>query len=135
MCKIKMRGRIVYFDKVDWCNGTGSLFPKNCEITYPEIVPVVWNFDFHNLDSMLGHAVVSKDELGLICEATLFKTDVLTEVLSENNNEFGIGGYYTRLKDNSWKSGIREIQSAMLSGIGFTLEPANKDYKLVLVEE
>lgn len=133
--KIDMKGRLVYFDKVDRFNGVGTLFPKNCEISYPEIVPVVWNFDFHNLDSVLGHAIVSKDELGLICDASLFKTDVIQEVLSENNNEFGIGGYYTKLKENRSKRGIREIQSAMLIGIGLTLGPVNKDYKLVMVEE
>ena len=133
MNKIKMKGRVVYFDKPDDCNGTKTLFTKDCEINHAFMVPVVMDFDIHDADKVVGNAQVSRDELGLVCDVTIVKPELI-DILPELNNEIPIGGFYTRLKDR-WKNGVRVIESATLNCIGLTLGLINEDYKLVLVEE
>ena len=128
---IKMKGRLLTLDRRD---SIGVKFSKECKIEYPDVVPVVWNFDFHKADMVLGNAVVSRDETGLICDATLNNSKVL-DVLLELNNELPIGGYFIGVKTSYDDQGVRTVDECKLRGIGVTLAPADEDNKLVLVEE
>lgn len=130
---IKMKGRLITFDKLD---SLGIKIPKDCEIEYPEIVPIVADFDFHKPDSVLGYVKVSRDETGLLCDATMTNT-VVRDLLSapELNNELPIGGYFIGLKDYYDDHGVRIIDKCKLRGIGVTFGPVDDEYKLVLVEE
>ena len=128
---IKMKGRLLTFDKLD---KIGIQFPKDCEIEYPDVVPVVWNFNFHKPDMVLGNAIVSRDETGLICDASINNMRI-RDLLPELNNELPIGGYFIGLKEHYDDYGVRIVDECKLRGIGVTLAPADEDNKLVLVDE
>lgn len=61
----------------------------DCKITFPEKIPVAYNFD---MDEIIGHADISKVEDGLKGVVSLFDTNILP------GNEYFVGGYYTRIK-------------------------------------
>ena len=126
MKRMKMRGRLVLFDKLD---KIGVIFPKDCEITYPEKMPIVHDFKFFEADKVLGSATVSKDEKGFICEADITNSTVI-ELLDKLNGELPIGGYFRKVKRKGSK-----IESAELVGISVTFGPALEEYKLVAVKE
>ena len=127
---IKMQGRLLTFDKVDKCN---ILVPKDCKITYPEMLPILFNFDRSDVSKVLGNASVTRDDSGLICDAIIYDENVI-KLLPEFNNKFPIGGFYTRLKDHVHNN-IRMIDEGFLSAVSVTLSPASADYEMVLVEE
>lgn len=127
---IKMSGRLLTFDKVDKC---GILFSKDCKITYPETLPVLWNFRRSNLDEVLGNATVSIDDSGLICDAVLYNNDIIN-LLPEFNDELPIGGFFNKLKDRRVGS-VRIIEECNLAGVSVVLAPASDDYKMSLVKE
>lgn len=126
---IKMKGRVLLFDRVD---NLRIMFPKNCNITYPEIIPIIWNFEFNNLDSVLGNATISKYEDGLICDA-IISNPIIREILDTENGELHIGGFYKKIKEHH-HNGVRMIDQAHLVAIGVTLAPALDELKLVLEE-
>lgn len=82
----KFEGRILNLDSVNICN---LKFAKDCKITFPEKIPVCYDF---NIYEIIGHAYISKVEDGLNCEVSLIDTDILPE------NEYFVGGYYTDIK-------------------------------------
>ena len=127
---IKMKGRVLLFDEVDNLN---TIFPKDCDITYLESVPIVHNFEFDRADGVFGHATISRDDKGLICDAVMTDS-VINEILPECNNELPIGGYFMKVKDY-YINGIRVINKALLTGISITFGPASDKYKLVLEEK
>lgn len=83
---LKFEGQLLNFDTVDKCS---RRFAKDCTVTFPEKIPVTYNF---NPDEIIGFANISKSEDGLDCEVTLFNADILPE------NEHFVGGYYTGVK-------------------------------------
>ena len=127
---IRMRGRLLLFDTLD---KAGFLFPKDCELTYPEKVPVVMYFKFNDPTKIIGHAIVSKDEKGLICNIELdnFDRDILQH---EFNDELYIGGYYRNTKRDI-KDGVVVIKKATLIGISTVFAPAHEEMKIRVVEE
>lgn len=127
---IKMTGRLLTFDKVDKC---GILFPKDCKITCPETVPVLWNFDSSNADKILGNATISRDDSGLICDVVLCNNNIIN-LLSEFNSELPIGGFYNKLKDQQVGS-VRMIEECYLAAVSVFLAPASDEYKIHLVKE
>lgn len=56
---IKFEGQVLKFGTVDKCN---RKFAPDCKITFPEKIPVAYNFD---MDEIIGHADISKVEDGL----------------------------------------------------------------------
>lgn len=56
---IKFEGQVLKFGNVDKCN---RKFAPDCKITFPEKIPVAYNFD---MDEIIGHADISKVEDGL----------------------------------------------------------------------
>lgn len=96
---LRLKGQVLKFDVVDKCN---RKFASDCEVTFPEKVPVTYNF---SPDEIIGHADISKVEDGLNCEVSLFDTNALPQ------NEYFVGGYYTRVKTHV-KDHITIIDSA-----------------------
>lgn len=130
---IKMHGRLLLFDVIHRVNFI-HMFPKDCEITYPEKVPFVYDFEFNNPDRVLGYATITKDEKGLICDAVInnvIDRDILRETF---NNELPIGGFYNKTSHHQ-EEHIRVFDRLNLVAIGVTLGPVHEDYKLVLSEE
>lgn len=127
---IKMTGRLLVFDKPDI---NRNIFPKGCEITFPEKVPVIRNFQFDRPDAVLGSATVTKDEKGLVCdvELTNFDRNVLHEYFGD---ELYIGGYYDQAK-MGYKNGVKIINKARLVCIGTVFDPADVELKIVLKED
>lgn len=50
---IKFEGQVLKFGTVDKCN---RKFAPDCKITFPEKIPVAYNFD---MDEIIGHADIS----------------------------------------------------------------------------
>ena len=67
---IKMHERLLIFDKPDTI---GYMFPKDCKISFPEVVPITWESSFNDPGKVIGNAYISKDEKGLICDAIITK--------------------------------------------------------------
>ena len=137
---IKMKGRLLLFDKP---TSNRTLFPKNCEITFAEKVPVIWDFRFNDPGAVLGSGHVMRDEKGLICEAELIRTDAIVElirtdaivdILHEFNGELPIGGYYSHVKSHQ-EAGLRVFESGCLTCVGVTLGPVDEEYRMRVVEE
>lgn len=76
----KFEGRILKVESVDACF---RKFSKDCKITFPEKIPVLYNFG----DDVIGTASVERDDQGLICEC-----DLNDGLFSEN--ELFAGGKY-----------------------------------------
>lgn len=92
MDMIKMKGRLLLFDKP---TSNRTLFPKDCEITFAEKVPVIWNFQFNDPGAVLGSGHAMRDEKGLICEVELTRSDTIIDTLREFDGKLPIGGYYS----------------------------------------
>lgn len=127
---IKMTGVLQCFDKPD---ANGYCFPKDCEITFPEKVPVVREFRHYDPTAVLGSATVIKDERGLVCDVCIFANidrDTLREYF---HDELFIGGYYTGIKTHS-ENGVQIVDKASLKAIGTTFSPADPELKMVVKE-
>jgi len=95
-------GCLLRLGTIDKC---GRKFAEDCKITFPEKVPVTYNFQ-SGVDKVLGFAEISKDDNGLKCKVTM-----------EHNNftgpEYYIGGYYNGIKKHI-ESGINVIDECRL---------------------
>ena len=131
MDTIEMKGRLLLFDKP---TSNRTLFPKDCEITYAEKIPVIWDFRFNDPSSVMGSGHVMRDEKGLICEVELTRTDGIGEVWREGDGEVPIGGYYAGVKSHQ-KDGVRVFESGCLTCIGVTLSPVDKEYRMRVIED
>lgn len=131
MDTIKMKGRLLLFDKPTL---NRTLFPKDCEITYAEKIPVIWDFRFNDPGTVLGSGHVMRDEKGLICEVDLTRTDVIIDILREFNGKLPIGGYYYGVKSHQ-EAGLRVFESGCLTCIGVTLGPVDEEYRMRVVGE
>ena len=120
---LRLKGQVLKFDVVDKCN---RKFASDCEVTFPEKVPVTYNF---NPDEIIGHADISKIEDGLNCEVSLFDTNILPQ------NEYFVGGYYTRVKTHV-KDHITIIDSTRLVSMSILPEHnvADENLKVRRVE-
>lgn len=131
MDAIKMKGRLLLFDKPTL---NRTLFPKDCEITYAENIPVIWDFRFNDPGSVLGSGRVMLDEKGLICEVELIRSDAIIDILREFDGELPIGGYYYGIKSHQ-KAELRVFESGCLTCIGVTLDPVDEEYRMRVVKE
>ena len=128
---ITMKGRLLLFDKA---TSNKTLFPKNCEITYAEQVPVVLEFRFNDPGSVIGSGHVMRDNRGLICEAEITPSDVIIDILRELDGELPIGGYYSRVKSHQGNH-LCIFDSGRLTCIGITLSPVDEEYRMRVVEK
>lgn len=135
MSTIKMRGRLLLFDKP---TSNKTLFPKDCEIIYAEKVPVVWEFQFNGPGAVLGSGHVMRDDKGLICEVELNRDDRIIDILREFNGELPIGGYYSGVGSGvrSYQGDyLRMFEAGRLRCIGVTDAPVDEEYRMRIVEE
>lgn len=105
---IKFEGQVLKFGNVDKCN---RKFAPDCKITFPEKIPVAYNFD---MDEIIGHADISKVEDGLKGVVSLFDTNILP------GNEYFVGGYYTRIKTH-----VEDQYEIMAKEMGISLHCPN----------
>lgn len=106
---LRFKGPILKFDVVDKCN---RKFAPDCEIAFPEKIPVTY---FFGSDEVLGYADISKTKDGLDCDVLPFGTDVLPK------NEYSVGGYYTQVKFHK-EGAITVIDSARLTSMSIVPE-------------
>lgn len=116
---IKMEGRLLNLGTVDSC---GRKFAEDCKITFPNKVPVCWNFNQSDPRFVIGDANVFRDDKGLACKVNL-TTDLLTE------DEYYVGGYYTNVKKHNDKS-ICIIDACTLRSMSIVTGPADKSLKI-----
>ena len=126
MDTIKMKGRLLLFGKPTL---NRTLFPKDCEITFAEKVPVIWEFQFNDPGSVMGSGHVMRDKSGLICEVKLTRTDTIVDILREFDGVLPIGGYYSYVKSHQ-EDGLRVFESGCLTCIGVTLDPVDEEYRM-----
>ena len=115
-----------------WINA--GLFPKDCELTYPEKVPFIRDFSHNDLHAVIGSATVTRDEKGLICDVELvnFDRDILQ---NEFNDELYISGYYKNVKRLVTDDKII-VEKAVLVEISTVLfGPDHEEMKIRVVEE
>ena len=128
---IKYKGRFLLFNSIK-NNGSGKhVMPDDCDIQFPEYVPVFW--DFNRFD-LVGSAHIFKDENGLNAEITIdvsseFRFNELRDV------KIGVGGYYNEIEYDASANGVLTIKKARLRHLGMTLAPVNDAYYLEIAEE
>lgn len=99
-----LKGQVLKLDVVDKCN---RKFALDCEIIFPEKIPVTYNF---NPDEIIGHGNIYKIKDGLNCEVSLFDRTIFLQ------NEYFVGGYYTKVKTHL-EDHITVIDSARLTSM------------------
>ena len=110
-----------YHDSEEWKNIYSAA--EDCKITFPNKVPVHWNFDrLYDPRPVIGDANIVRDDKGLVCEVNL-TTDLLTE------DEYYVGGYYTNVKRHDENS-ICVIDACALRSMSIVLAPADKSLKI-----
>lgn len=114
---IKFKGRLLNFDSVDACNRKWS---KDCKITFPDKVPVMYNFEYGI--PPIGTAEISKDDEGLSCEATL-------DCLILTRDEYYVGGHYNDVKSHL-EGSITVIDSCRLMSMSIIPEDQVADRNL-----
>ena len=128
---MKYKGRFLSFNSINNHGCGKDVVPDDCDIQFPEYVPVFW--DFNRFD-LVGTAHIFKDENGLNAEITIdasseFRFNELRDV------KIGIGGYYVGIEYEMPVNGCMAIKKAYLSHLGMTLAPVNDAYYLEIVEE
>lgn len=116
---VKMVGRLLNLGTIDSC---GRKFAEDCKITFPNKVPVCWNFDRVDPRSVIGDANIFRDDKGLACEVNL-TTDLLTE------DEYYVGGYYTNVIKHDENS-ICIIDACTLRFMSIVLASSDKSLKI-----
>ena len=130
---MEIKGRLLLFDEL---NSDGSLFTKDCNITIPEKMPLVWNFKLHDPDDILGTAIVKRDDEGLILTGEIINqkfSDLLNKEVIENIG-LGIGGFYNQLKYDETEYVKRIITSCNLVLSSIVTDPVNPKYTFEIIE-
>ena len=128
---MKYKGRFLLFNSINNHGCGEDVVPDDCDIQFPEYVPVFWDFD--RLDQV-GVAHITRDENGL-------NADISIGALSEDrfkehhDVKIGVGGYYIGIEYGEPVNGVLTVKKARLSHLGMTLAPVNDAYYLEIVEE
>ena len=128
---MKYKGRFLLFNSINNHGCGEDVVPDDCDIQFPEYVPVFW--DFNRFD-LVGTAHIFKDENGL-------NADISIGALSEDrfkehhDVKIGVGGYYVGIELGESVNGCTVIKKAYLSHLGMTLAPVNDAYYLEIVDE
>ena len=127
---MKYKGRFLLFNSINNHGCCEDVVPDDCDIQFPEYVPVFW--DFNRFD-LVGTAHIFKDENGLNAEITI---DAFSEVrFKEHDVKIGVGGYYIKIEYGEPVNEVLTVKKARLSHLGMTLAPVNDAYYLEIVEE
>lgn len=128
---MKYKGRFLLFNSIN-NNGCGKhVMPDDCDIQFPEYVPVFWDFD--RLDQV-GVAHITRDENGLNADISI---DALFEDCFKKHRDvkIGVGGYYNEIEYDASANGVLTVKKARLRHLGMTLAPVNDAYYLEIAEE
>lgn len=112
----RFEGRLLNLDIVDACN---RKWDKNCNISYPHKIPVMWNFGH----DVLGIAEISEDVRGLICKGA-----ICDEIPA---GEYYTGGYYVGV-DAHMENDVTVIDSCNLVGMSIISEDKAADKKATI---
>lgn len=127
---MKYKGRFLLFNSINNHGCGEDVMPDDCDIQFPEYVPVFW--DFNRFD-LVGTAHIFKDENGLNAEITI---DAFSEVrFKEHDVKIGVGGYYNEIEYDASANGVLTVKKARLRHLGMTLAPVNDAYYLEIAEE
>lgn len=85
-------------------------------INYPEKMPVVWNYEFGNPESVLDYAEISKVENGLW--ATVHVSNELLKCVMHDRGKIYCGGYYLCHKSHTLSDRVRCVDKANLMALG-----------------
>lgn len=118
-------GRLLRLGTIDNC---GRKFAEDCKITFPEKVPVIYNFQ-SGVGNVLGYADISRDDAGLKCKVTMTHDDF-------NGSEYFVGGYYTLVKIHK-EGDITVIDSCKLVGMSIVpdVDHCSDENKIWKVED
>ena len=116
---MKINGRLLNFNKIILGE---HVIPSSCSLSFPEKMPLVWDFNMRSIEGIIGYAVVYRDDKGLILHATL-NNNIPKEILEVS----GLGGYFNKIKTHINDEGIRVIDSANLVYCSITPTPADKE--------
>jgi len=128
---MKIKGRLLLFNEL---NSDGSLFTKDCNITIPEKMSLVWNFKLHDPDDILGTAIVKRDDEGLILIGEITNQNFINLLNNEGIEGLGIGGFYNQLKCEETESAKRVVTSCNLVLSSITPGPVNPKYTFEIIE-
>ena len=128
---MKIKGRLLLFDEL---NSDRSLFKKDCNITIPEKIPLVWNFKLQDPDNILGTAIVKRDEEGLILTGEITNQKFIDFLNNEGIEGLGIGGFYNQLKCEETESAKRVVTSCNLVLSSIIPGPVNPKYTFKIIE-
>jgi len=128
---MKLKGRILLFDVV---NKNNDIFSKDCKITFPEKIPLTWDFDHNNV---IGFAEVTKDDKGLVATAETVSNNIcddkiVREMLTEGR--IGTGGFYMNVKKHE-DGNLTFVDEARLVEIALVLVPVRAEYSFEIMEE
>ena len=62
-----------YIFKPNTLNRNGHVYAKDCNITYPEKVPITLGFDFYKPGKVVGNAKIIEKEDGLYIDGEIYK--------------------------------------------------------------
>ena len=128
---MKLQGRILLFDEVNLNN---DIFSASCNITIPEKVPLMLNF---NRDQVIGFAKGTIDDIGITFIAETLSNEMIgvDDLRSKfENGKIGVGGYYTNIKYHEDRN-FRIIDEARLCQIALVQDPVRKEYYCEIVDE
>lgn len=85
--------------------------PYNCELEIAEKLPVALNYDFQHVESVVGHAEVSRWTDAIYISVELDETKIPDKYFDDGR--LYVGGFYYRPRIRE-----KEIIAAQLTGIG-----------------
>lgn len=108
-----LEGPVAVYDRVSINN---FVITKDTEINYPEKIPVVWNYEFDDSESVLDYAEISKVENGLW--ATVHVSNELLKCVMHDRGKIYCGRYYLYPKSHTLSDGVRCVDKANLMALG-----------------
>ena len=122
---IKYEGKLLKLGSIDKC---GRMWSKDCKISFPEKVPILYNFCYNV--PPLGFAEIYRDEDGLGCKISFIDFPFSLD------EELHIGGFYGVVEKHEEDS-IHVITSCRLISVSIIPEEevADPDLKIRRVDE
>lgn len=112
---MRFEGRLLKLGTVDVCQ---RKFSKDCEISFPNKVPITINFS-RDPDKVIGYGHIIKDNKGFKVSVEEFREDF-------NDPEYNVGGFYINVKSHD-ESGILVIDECKLESASIVFDPTDKD--------
>lgn len=131
---IKMHGTILELGTLDMGKLT---FSKDCEITYPEKVPIKDGFEGYKAEVHdIGIGVISKDGDRFVIDAEIYDeyVDIIDKYENICDGHVPVGGFYIQIESDK-EHVVRIINKAYLKYIACTIQSANEELYLTRVSQ